>query len=72
MYGREARLPIDITLTDSKREDNTQVLTLDEKVGKMIEFQKKIHDQARDNVLKAQEKQKQQYVPSTMGELRCR
>ena len=72
MYGREARLPIDITLTDSKREDNTQELTLDEKVGKMIEFQKKIHDQARDNVLKAQEKQKQQYVPSTMGELRCR
>lgn len=57
MYGREARLPIDITLTDSEREENTQELTLDEKVEKMIEFQKKIHDQARDNVLKAQEKQ---------------
>jgi len=61
MYGREARLPIDITLTDSEREENTQELTLDEKVEKMIEFQKEIHDQARDNVLKAQEKQKQQY-----------
>ena len=62
MYGREARLPIDITLSKpGEEEDTTQELTLDEKLEKMIELQKQIHDQARDNVLKAQEKQKQQY-----------
>ena len=60
MYGCEARLPIDITQPKPEG-DTTQELTLDEKVQKMIAFQKEIHDKARDNVVKAQEKQKQQY-----------
>ena len=57
--GRE-RLPIDITQPKPEG-DTAQELTLDEKVQKMIAFQKEIHDKARDNVVKAQEKQKQQY-----------
>ena len=61
IYGREARLLIDITQPKPEEDDITQELTLDKRVKKMIPFQEEIHDKARDNVVKAQEKQKQQY-----------
>lgn len=61
MYGREARLPIDITQPKPEEDDITQELTLDERVKRVIAFQKEIHDKARDHVVKAQEKQKQRY-----------
>ena len=34
---------------------------MEEKVAGLIEMQKKVHDEARDNILKAQERQKRQY-----------
>ena len=34
---------------------------MEEKVDRLIEMQKKLHDEARDNIAKAQERQKQQY-----------
>ena len=34
---------------------------MEEKVDRLIEMQKKLHDEAQDNIAKAQEKQKQQY-----------
>ena len=58
MYGREARLPIDVTRVDGTSPDEVDFTT---KVQKMLEFQKKVHDEARSNVGKAQEKQKKHY-----------
>ena len=61
MYEHEARLPIDITQPKPEEDDIPQELTLDERVKKMIAFQKEMHDKACDNVVKAQEKQNQHY-----------
>ena len=56
MYGWEALLPIDVTRVDGTSPDEVDFAI---KVQKMLEFQKKVHDEARLNVEKAQEKQKQ-------------
>ena len=49
MYGREARLPIDVTRVDGTPPDEVDFAT------KVLEFQKKVHDEARLNVEKAQD-----------------
>jgi len=72
MYGREARLPIDIALTDSEREENTQELTLDEKVGKMIEFPKKSMSKLKTMYSRHKRNRSNSMMTSTMGELSCR
>lgn len=56
MYGREARLPIDVTRVGGTSSDEVDCTT---KVEHMLEFQEKVYDKARSNVEKAQEKQKQ-------------
>ena len=58
MYGREARLPIDISL-QATREDHDN--DLETKVERMLEMQKKLHENALANIEKAQSNQKQQY-----------
>lgn len=55
MYGREAKLPIDISASvEGKKGDES----LDEKITKLTEIQNKVHDLARENIKKAQERQK--------------
>ncbi len=58
-YGREARLPIDLTRVAVQGDQ--EELDLETKTEKMLELQKKLHDQARENIVKAQERQKRQY-----------
>ena len=58
MYGREARLPIDLTRVDVKVPEETD---FDTQVQKILDFQKEVHDEARSNIEKAQERQKRQY-----------
>ena len=58
MYGREARLPIDLTRVQCTHPDE---LDFEKKVEKMLEIQKKMHDRARSNIEKAQARQKRQY-----------
>ena len=58
MYGREARLPIDVTRVQESHDDD---LDLEAKVQRMLELQKKIHDKAYANIEKAQARQKLQY-----------
>ena len=55
MYGREARLPIDVTRVQENPDDK---LDLDAKVQRMLELQKKLHDKAYANIKKAQAHQK--------------
>lgn len=55
MYGREARLPIDLTrVNDTSPGEDIDFTT---KVETIFELQKKAHDEARSNI----EKQKKQY-----------
>ena len=61
MYGREARLPIDITLQASGESQEEQEVDLETKVERMLEMQKKLHENALANIQKAQADQKQQY-----------
>ena len=56
MYGREARLPID--LTHVQPEDEAQELDFELKLQGMLELQKKLHEQAYANIQKAQARQK--------------
>ena len=58
MYGREARLPIDLTRQDVS---SSEVVDFSTKLERMLEFRKKVHDQAKSNIEIAQEKQKRQY-----------
>ena len=51
MYGREARLPIDLTHVQCSHPDE---LDFETKVEKMLEIQKQVHDRARSNIEKAQ------------------
>ncbi len=62
MFGREERLPIDLTRVKHTNEQD-EALSFDDKVTKMLEMQMTLHDQARDNIHEAQERQKRQYVP---------
>ena len=57
MYGREARLPIDLTRVHEDEEE----MDLETKVEKMLELREKLHDQAHENAQKAQQRQKKQY-----------
>ena len=61
MYGREARLPIDVTLQASSESQQEQEIDLETKVERMLEVQKKLHENALANIQKAQSDQKQQY-----------
>lgn len=61
MYGREARLPIDITLQASSESQEEQEVDLETKVERMLEMQKKLHENALANIQRAQANQKQQY-----------
>jgi hypothetical protein len=60
MFGREARLPIDLTRAKYTSEQQEE-LSFDDKVKKMLEMQKTLHDKARENIHNAQERQKKQY-----------
>ena len=61
MYGREARLPIDLTRVPSDIAPDK--LDFETKVQKMLELQKELHDKARINIdiEKTQARQKRQY-----------
>ena len=59
MYGREARLPIDLTRVQP--DDEPQELDFELKLQRMLELQKKLHEQAYANIQKAQARQKKQY-----------
>ena len=59
MYGCEAQLPI--ALTRVQPEDESQELDFELKLERMLELQKKLHDQAYANIEKAQARQKKQY-----------
>ena len=48
MYGREARLPIDHTRVQP--EDEAQELDFELKLQRMLELQKKLHEQAYANI----------------------
>ena len=48
MYGREARLPIDLTRVQP--EDEPQELDFELKLQRMLELQKKLHEQAYANI----------------------
>ena len=60
MFGREARLPIDLTRVKHAKEQQEE-LSFTEKLEKMLDMQKSLHDQARQNIQEAQERQKWQY-----------
>ena len=60
MFGREARLPINLTQVKHAKEQHKE-LAFSEKVEKMLDMQKSLHDQARQNIQEAQERQKHQY-----------
>ena len=60
MFGREARLPIDLTRVKHAKEQQEE-LSFTEKLEKMLDMQKSLHDQARQNIQEAQERQKRQY-----------
>ncbi len=47
MYGREARLPIDLSRVAVQDQEE---LDLETKTEKMLELQKKLHDQARETL----------------------
>ena len=59
MYGREAHLPIDLTRV--LQQETMDEPDLETKIAKMIEFQKKLHDQAREIVERAQQRQRRQF-----------
>ena len=61
MYGREARLPIDITLQAVSEPHKDEEIDLETKVERMLEMQKKLHENALANIQKVQLDQKQQY-----------
>ena len=61
MYGREARLPIDITLQAVSEPHKDEEIDLETKVERMLEMQKKLHENALANIQKVQIDQKQQY-----------
>ena len=62
MFGCEARLPIDVTCVKHTDEQYDE-LSFEEKVEKMFDMQKALHDQARqiNYIHEAQECQKRQY-----------
>ena len=60
MFAREARLPIDLTRVKHAKKQHKE-LSFSEKVEKMLDMQKSLHDQARQNIQEAQERQKRQY-----------
>ena len=60
MFGREARMPIDVIMV-KHIEDQQDDLQFETKVEKMLEMQKALHDQARKYIHEAQERQKRQY-----------
>ena len=59
MYGQVAHLPIDLTRVQP--EDEAQELDFELKLQRMLELQKKLHEQAYANIQKAQACQKKQY-----------
>ena len=61
MYGREARLPIDITLQASGGSQEEEEVDLETKVERMLAMQKKLHENALANIQKAQADHKRQY-----------
>ena len=61
MYGREAKLPIDVELMKQPENGQTNLEDLDEKIAKLIDLQKRVHDRAYENIAKAQQRQKLQY-----------
>lgn len=60
MHGREAMLPVDALVPHSERRSDDHE-ALEEKVETLVELQKNVHEQARGNIKKAQERQKKQY-----------
>ena len=68
MYGREARLPIDVTRVQENPDDE---LDMDAKVQRMLELQKKLHDKAYANIEKAQARQKLQYEAKHNTSRKC-
>ena len=60
MYNCEARLPVDVCIPGwSKVTDGA---TVDDQVLKLVDVKKKIHNQVKENILKAQEKKKLLYA----------
>ena len=57
MYGREARLPIELTRVTSELEEDD----FETKVKRMAELRAKVHSNALANIEKAQERQKKHY-----------
>ena len=57
MYGREARLPIQLTQATSELDEDD----FEAKVKSMAELQAKVHSNALANIEKAQERQKKHY-----------
>ena len=51
MYGREAHLPIDLSRV--LQQETMDESDLETKIAKMIELQKKLHDQARESIERA-------------------
>ena len=60
MYGREARLSIDIILQEVRSLTKVKKLTLKPRLS-MLEMQKKLHENTLANIQKVQLDQKQQY-----------
>ena len=59
MYNREAKLPIEASLCANKEMNVSK--SIDEQLAVLINRKKQWHDQVKDNIKKAQEKQKHQY-----------
>ena len=58
--SREARLPINLSRVKHAKEQQKE-LSFSEKVEKMLDMKKSLHDQACQNIQEAQERQKRQY-----------
>ena len=61
MYGREARLLIHVTLQTSGEAHSEQELDLATRVERILEIQKKLHENVLANILKSQFNQKRFY-----------
>ena len=63
VYGREARLPIDLTRPVSESKCGCD--DIDTKVDRMLEIRAKLHSNALANIERGQERQKHHYDAKT-------
>lgn len=62
MYGREMRLPIEVTTSCSSSDKSTQsTVSFEEKIQQLLDIRKQVHDKAFANIKKAQDNQKHYY-----------